>query len=333
MEIKTLFLKDISSLRIGGEGKCVEVSTLDELREAIAYAKTIGLHVHIVGGGTNTYFGENLSGFLFVHPAFKGVTVEEKGEEVLVTASAGEVWDELVQTCVEKGLWGIENLSYVPGTVGAAPVQNIGAYGVELKEVFVSLRALVMETGEEVMFDGEMCRFGYRDSVFKYEQGKYAIIEITLQLSKTPRPVLHYKPLDALKDKGAVTPKDVRDLVVATRKAKLPDWKEHPNAGSFFKNPIVDLEAVEFLKGVYPEVPAIQLPEGYKIPAGWLIEHVADMKGVRRGDLGTWPNQALVIVNYGEATADDVDTLALGIKETVNEKAGIVLEQEVNRVG
>lgn len=337
-------LKDYSSMRIGGTGRLVEISTVEELKEAIRHAKETGFRVHVLGGGTNTYFGEDLSSFLFVRPALEEIMWKEEGEDVYVTAHANVVWDDLVQECVEKGLWGIENLSYIPGTVGGAPVQNIGAYGMELTEVFVSLQALNSETLEVETFDREACHFGYRDSVFKYDhtspegsarhgKGKYVILSVTLKLSRTPIPVLHYKPLDSLKEKKDLQPLDVRACVIATRNAKLPNYHEHPNCGSFFKNPIVDQEAVEFLKGLYPDVPAIQMPEGYKIPAGWLIEHVAGMKGVRRGDLGTWPAQALVIVNYGEATADDVDALADEIRRKINEKTGIVLEQEVNRIG
>ena len=333
MTPKTVFLKDYSSLRVGGEGKLVEVSTLEELKEAVMYAGTRGLRVHVVGGGTNTYFGEDLSQFLFIRPNLKGVSWEERGDEVLVTACAGEAWDDLVRACAEKGLWGIENLSYIPGTVGGAPVQNIGAYGTELAETFVSLSALAVGTGEVTVFDRESCRFGYRDSVFKYEKGKYVILDITLKLSKAPLPVLHYKPLDSLKGKKDLASADVRECVIATRKSKLPDWREHPNAGSFFKNPVVDLEATQFLKGINPDIPIIQVLEGYKVPAGWLVEHIAEMKGIRKRDLGTWPNQALVIVNHGEATADEVDALALEIREKINAKTGIVLEQEVNRVG
>jgi UDP-N-acetylmuramate dehydrogenase len=330
---KTVFLKEYSSLRVGGEGKLIEVATLEELKEAAIRAKDEGLSLHTIGEGTNSYFGDNLSGFLFLKLPQGGIEYEEQGDQVLVKAGANVIWDDLVQECISRGLWGIENLSYIPGTVGAAPVQNIGAYGAELSEVFVSLDALDLATMDKVTLDREACQFGYRDSIFKYDKGRYVIVCITLELSKIANPRLLYKPLDALRDKEGVTLDEVRSLVIATRNAKLPNYHEHPNCGSFFKNPIVDQEAAEFLKGIYPDVPVIQVPQGFKIPAGWLIEHVANMKGIRRGDLGTWPVQSLVIVNYGNATADDIDALAREIQEKVNEKTGIVLEQEVNRVG
>jgi UDP-N-acetylmuramate dehydrogenase len=332
MNVRTVSLKDYSSLRTGGEGSLVTVTDIDALQEALGHAKSAGLRAHILGGGTNSYFGEDLSKFLFIKLDLKGVIYTEVAGAVIVTAQASEVWDELVEACVALGLWGIENLSYIPGTVGAAPVQNIGAYGVELAEVFQSLTAYDTEDCALVTFGREECKFGYRDSIFKFSKGRYVIVSVTLALNKEPHPVLHYKPLDVFQGRE-VSLQEVRDAVIGVRTKKLPDWKEHPNAGSFFKNPIVDVEVSEYLKNLYPEMPMIQVVEGFKIPAAWLIEHVADMKGFRVGDIGTWPTQPLVIVNYGSATADDIDALAKEIRNRIHEKTGIILEQEVNRVG
>lgn len=332
MDIRTVCLKDFSSLWTGGEGRIFEVSSVDELMEAVLYAKENNLTVSLLGEGTNTYFGDDLLGFLFVKMRIKGIDVEEGDEEVILTAGAGEIWDDVVELAVDKGWWGIENLSHIPGTVGAAPVQNIGAYGAELSNVFVSLTAFDMETVEEKFFTREDCRFGYRDSIFRSKKGRYAICSVTLRLSKRRIPFFEYKPLDTLPVDAATT-QDVRNLVIATRNAKLPDWHEHPNAGSFFKNAVIDSNAAEFIKPLYPNMPLIQVPEGYKIPTAWLIEHVAEMKGVREEGVGTWPAQPLVIVNYGNATADEIDAFAGKIREKINEKTGIVLEQEVNRVG
>jgi UDP-N-acetylmuramate dehydrogenase len=332
MEIHKILLRDYSSLRTGGEGELAEVHSMEELRGALAYAKKEGLRAHLLGQGTNSYFGQGLSGFLFIKMDMKGIGVEESGDTISLSVGSGEIWDDIVELAVGKGWWGIENLSHIPGTVGAAPVQNIGAYGAELSSVFESLTALHMETMEARVFSKEDCQFGYRDSIFKYEKGEYAILSVRIRLSKEPRPVLTYKPLDSL-SAGTATLQAVRDLVIATRKAKLPDWREHPNAGSFFKNAIVDAEAAEFLRPLYPEMPLIQVMEGYKVPTAWLIDHVAGMKGERLGDVGTWPAQPLVIVNYGNASADDIDAFANTIREKINKKTGIVLEQEVNRVG
>lgn len=332
MEIKTVSLKDYSSLRIGGEGKLIEVKSEEEIREAVMYAKQAGLRVYVVGGGTNTYFGEDLLGFLFIHPTFQGVTFEDQGDSIVVQAYANEVWDNLVKKTVEKNLWGLENLSYIPGTVGGAPVQNIGAYGVELKEVFVSLRAYDTTEDKMVTFTHDTCHFGYRDSVFKYNKNRYIIIEVALRLQKEGAPTLHYKPLDELKSRTNLTLQDIRNAVIDIRKRKLPNYNEHPNCGSFFKNPVVDQETAEHLKTLYQHIPLIETLEGYKIPAAWLIENIAEMKGVRLGDVGLWPYQPLVIVNYGQATASNVDALADQVRKRIGEKTGIVLEQEVNRV-
>lgn len=332
MEIKAVSLTEYSSLQVGGTGNITEVRNAEELRGAVAHAKNEGLRVHIIGQGTNSYFGNDLSQFLFIKPEFKGIEFMEEGDCVRMHIQGSEIWDDVVKESVNRGLWGIENLSYIPGTAGAAPVQNIGAYGVELKEVLESLSAFDVESLEVVEFKKEDCAFGYRDSIFKHKKDRYIIMSLTLKLAVLPQPVLTYKPLDML-TAPKITSAHIRDVVIRTRTAKLPDWKENPNAGSFFKNPIVDFEISEYLEKLYPAMPLIQVKEGYKIPAAWLIEHVAEMKGARRGDIGTWPSQPLVIVNYGTATADDIDTFAKEIKERVHKKTGVVLEQEVNRVG
>lgn len=332
MEITSVSLKNYSSLRVGGEASVILVTDTASLVEVLMYAKKENKDVYFLGTGTNTYFGEDLENFLFIKMDSKGISFEEKDDEVFVTAYAGEVWDDLVRFSVEKGLWGIENLSFIPGIVGAAPVQNIGAYGVELKDVFVSLSAIDRTTLDMVEINKSACDFGYRDSFFKKEYGRYIIVSVTVKLSKKSSPKLTYKPLDSLIGKE-ITLQDIRDLVIQTRTAKLPDWHEHANAGSFFKNPIVTTSVVQELRDLYPEIPALEFEGGYKIPAAWLIEHVAQMKGVRRGDVGTWPTQPLVLVNYGDATANEVDSFAAEIKEKVHTKTGVLLEQEVNRVG
>ncbi len=310
----------------------IAVATTDELIEVLRHAKAEGFRVHIVGEGTNTFFGENPKNILIIKNEIRGISLEEQGDIYQLTAGAGESWDDIVNLSVEKDLWGIENLSYIPGTVGAAPVQNIGAYGTELKDVFVKLVAIDMETFDIVEIDAERCNFGYRDSIFKKQKGKYCIISITIRLSSKAKPRLEYKPLDALSGKENITPKDVRDLVINTRQEKLPDWKKFPNAGSFFKNPVVSRVKAEDLRSTYPEIPLIQVEEGYKIPAAWLIEHIAEAKGVKMGDVGTWPTQPLVIVNYGKTTANELLDFSSRITQKIEEKTGISLEREVNYV-
>ncbi len=328
MDIQTVSLKNYSSLRIGGEGMLVIVKSIEELKEVIVYAKAEGLRVHLLGSGTNSYFGSTLSEYLFIKLDLQGITFYDNH----LTAMASEIWDTLVAESVEKGFWGIENLSLIPGTVGAAPVQNIGAYGVELKDVLESVTVLDLINFETSIFTNEMCVFGYRTSLFKKNKNRYCILSVKIKLSKEPKPVLSYKQLDILVGKNP-TSKNVRDLVVEIRKAKLPDLEEYPNAGSFFKNPVVSIEEIEKIKNLYPEIPTLEIEGGYKVPAAWLIEHVAQMKGVGHNDIGTWELQPLVVVNYGTATADDIDSLAEKIRSKVLSSTGILLEQEVNRIG
>lgn len=332
MEIKTVDLKNYSSIRIGGEGRLVVVVSVSELTEVMLYARREGLRIHILGDGTNTFFSETLEGVLFIKIAFRGILFEKENSDVIVTVQAGETWDDIVRISVEKGLWGIENLSLIPGTVGAAPVQNIGAYGVEISDAIISLSALDCDSLNVVEINKDACNFEYRDSLFKQNNGRYVILSLRLRLSTLARPVLTYKPLDSLLGRGAVLSSDVRDLVTVTRKSKLPDYMEFPNVGSFFKNPTVATDRKDILQEQYPDIPCIEVKDGYKIPAAWLIEHVAQMKGVRIGDVGTWPTQPLVLVNYGKATAHDVIDFSYSIIHKVQEKTGIILEREVNYV-
>lgn len=335
MEIKTVSMKDYSSLRVGGEGKVVEASSVEELKEVLVHAKAAGLRVHILGQGTNSYFGENLSSFLFVKLNLKGITLHQEPQTTVykLQATASEIWDDVVALAVERGLCGIENLSYIPGTAGAAPVQNIGAYGAELADTFVSCEVFDTQTESIATLYKDDCVFGYRDSVFKHEVGKYVILSVALLLSYDRPFALTYKPLDELALKEDLTVKDVRNKVIEVRKSKLPEWKENPNCGSFFKNPVVSSEQGEGLRLKYPLLPLIKHGNGYKVPAAWLIEHIAEMKGVKAGSLRTWDKQPLVIVNDDNATADDVDTLSQQIMKSVFDKTVIQMEQEVNRVG
>ena len=326
-------MRDYSSFRIGGTTEMVVATNENELIEVIQGARAKGTRTHILGCGTNTYFGETLNNLLVVKIELKGVTCSQVSDEFYkINVAAGEWWDDVVKFSVEKKLWGLENLSYIPGTAGAAPVQNIGAYGVELKDVFYSLRAYDIFEEKIVEFFLNDCQFGYRDSLFKHQKGRYVILSMVLQLSTKEKSILSYKPLNELLGKQSLTVRDVRDLVVITRKTKLPDYEEHPNAGSFFKNIIVDSTQAEGLRAKLGEVPFIEVTEGYKVPTAWLIEHIAAMKGVRVGNVGTWPNQPLVIVNYGTATANEIDSFAHTIQKVVQEKTGLILEKEVIRI-
>ncbi len=327
-----VLMKNYSSLRIGGEADMVVLDTEEKIDEIYTYAQTRGLKVCVIGEGTNSFFNDVIKNTLFVKMEIKGIDFKEYDEYVVLTLGAGEIWDDVVKYSVEKGWWGIENMSFIPGTVGASPVQNIGAYGVELKDVLVSVRGYDSSTHGIVEFTNEECCFGYRDSLFKQKKGVYCITSITLRLLKQKNPILTYKPLDTLLSKENITSQDVRDLVITTRKEKLPDYHTYPNTGSFFKNPTVSTVQGKTLQETYNTIPLHEVEGGYKIPAAWLIEHVAEMKGARVKDVGTWPNQPLVLVNYGNATYEDVMLFSGMIVQKIEQATGIRLEREVNFV-
>lgn len=273
---------------------------------------------------------------LVMHINLKGISiVEENEDQVEIKVMAGENWHDLVTWSLDKGYGGLENLSLIPGNTGTAPIQNIGAYGVELKDVFVSCTAMEIKTGELVSFDNEACKFGYRDSVFKNEaKGQYIITSVHLKLTKKDH-ILHtgYGAIEAeLKKNGIVYPtiKDVSNAVIAIRQSKLPDPAVLGNSGSFFKNPVIPKKAFEKFIKKNPEAPHYKVDEeAFKIPAGWLIEQCG-YKGKRFGDAGVHEKQALVLVNYGSATGEDILRLAQLVQKEVAQKFNIKIQPEVN---
>ncbi len=329
---------DLSSCNTMGvhvkAAQLVKASDIQELRDALEYAKGNGLEILVIGGGSNILFTDDVEGLVILQQ-MKGIEVlSETDEDVLLKVFAGENWHELVMHCVDQGWGGIENLSLIPGSAGAAPIQNIGAYGVELEEVFESLEAMEIETGEVRSFNREECAFGYRDSIFKKDlKGKFIIISITLRLSKTPKPNLSYKALsDYLRERGIEEPdiREVSDAVIAIRRSKLPDPEEIGNTGSFFKNPVISVYQYDQLKRSYPDLPGYPVSERQvKVPAGWLIEK-AGWKGKREGDAGMHNQQALVLVNHGEATGKELWHFACKVRKSVSDHFGIELTPEVN---
>lgn len=309
-------------------------ATLTELLQEPNLAK---LPVLVLGGGSNMLFVDNYDG-LVLNMAIKGRRiVRETSEHVWLQAGAGEIWHQLVMHCVEQGWGGIENLALIPGTVGAAPIQNIGAYGVELKDVFDSLEAVERESGQKRTFSKEECRFGYRDSVFKRAlKGRYIITTVTLRLDKHPQVNLQYRALQEYVDEHNIenpTIRQICDAVIRIRKSKLPDPAEIGNAGSFFKNPEIPVDEFEELKEANPEVPGYRLEGGrVKVAAGWLIEQ-AGWKGRTVGNAGTHHRQALVLVNRGGAKGRELYELAKRIRNDVKQQFGIELQTEVNIIG
>lgn len=290
--------------------------------------------VLLLGGGSNILFTKNFDG-LVIRTANKGITkVSENEDFVRVSVSGGENWHDFVMWAVEHGLGGVENLALIPGNVGSSPIQNIGAYGVELKDSFDSLEAIDLESGEIRTFFLDECRFGYRDSIFKNElRGRMVIWSVTFRLARNPIVKTDYGAIaQELKEMAILKPgvAHICDAVIRIRRSKLPDPIEIGNCGSFFKNPVISAEKAEFLKTSYPSMIGYYLPDQkVKLAAGWLIEQCR-WKGFRRGDAGVHPNQALVLVNYGEALGEEILQLSEEIRQSVLEKFDVMLEREVN---
>lgn len=305
-------------------------SSLKELDSALNSKPNKELFV--LGGGSNMLLTDTLDKAV-LHNQLKGIHVKEKEDHVLVTAAGGEVWHDLVLYCVERNWGGLENLSLIPGSVGAAPIQNIGAYGVELKDTFVQLEAFNISSRKIEVFTAKDCAFAYRESVFKRKlKGKYIITSVQLKLSKSPVLNTSYGAIsDELSklNKSDFTIQDVSDAVIHIRQSKLPNPAQIGNSGSFFKNPIVDQEKAAELIATHSDIPNYPAKDKVKISAGWLIEK-AGWKGFRRGDAGVHAKQALVLVNYGNARGAEIWKLAQEIIVDVELKFGIQLEPEVN---
>lgn len=311
----------------------ISVKSIEELQNILK--RTYAAEIFILGGGSNMLLTGDLHKTV-VHIGLKGKKViSETEEQVVVQAEAGENWHEFVMWCLEQDLGGLENLSLIPGNVGTAPIQNIGAYGVELKDSFVSCDALNVQTLERKTFDLEACDFGYRNSIFKnHLKGQYIITSVRFRLTKKNH-VLHteYGSIQSeLESKGISSPTitDISNAVIAIRRSKLPDPKEIGNSGSFFKNPVISSESFLKLKQEFPELPSYPVNEKEtKVPAGWLIDQ-AGFKGYREGDAGVHKKQALVLVNHGNATGREILDLSKKIQDSIKQKFGIHLEPEVN---
>ena len=289
----------------------------------------------VLGGGSNMLLTKDIDA-LVIHLDIKGKKiVEEDADFVWVEGQAGENWHEFVLWTIENNFGGLENMSLIPGNVGTTPIQNIGAYGTEIKDTFVSCEAMKIDTQQITTFDTKSCHFGYRESVFKNEvKDQYIITSVVFKLTKRNHKInISYGDINAELAKNNITNptlKDVSNAVIAIRKSKLPDPKELGNSGSFFKNPIVSKKAFEAIHAKFPEMKYYDVSETeVKVPAGWLIEQ-AGFKGKRFGDAGIHKNQALVLVNYGNATGQEILTVSKTIQETILSTFGILIETEVN---
>ena len=333
MEIQTNFsLKNYNTFGISAAAKSfISVTSEDELITVLQQQQNI----FILGGGSNMLLTKDIEKTV-VHLNLKGIAITKETDDfVWVTAQAGENWHEFVLWCLERNFGGLENLSLIPGNVGTTPIQNIGAYGVEIKDTMVSCEAIAIKTQEKRVFTNAECAFDYRESIFKKElKDQYIITAVTFQLTKKNHQLkTSYGAIEAeLQQKNISNPtiQDVSLAVIAIRQSKLPDPKELGNSGSFFKNPIIPRITYEKALQNYPEMPHYKVSEELvKVPAGWLIEQ-AGFKGKRFGDAGIHKNQALVLVNYGGSTGNQIYDLSSQIISDIESKFGVTLEREVN---
>lgn len=329
-------LFDKTTFRIGGVAKYyVEVSTPQEIKRVMEFAKDKSVEMFILGGGSNILIRDEGMEDLVVKYTNKRLEFEQKDHQVYVTAGAGLEWDRLVEECVKMGLQGVECMSGIPGSVGAAPIQNIGAYGQEIEDVFVDLDAYDLKQDRVVTLNKAQCGFDYRDSMFKYpkNQGRYFIMQIKLLLNKHKEPKVEYQSLKEYFNKKNIadpTIMQVRQAVLDIRAQKLEDPSSLGNAGSFFKNPIIEKGTLSRLKEKYPDIPVFRLENGkFKLFAGWLIDK-AGWKGRTVGGARVSRKNALVITNPGKASSKDIVRLARAIQKDIKDKFGVDLEPEVN---
>ncbi|MDC6351799.1 UDP-N-acetylmuramate dehydrogenase [Zeaxanthinibacter sp. PT1] len=314
----------------------ISVNSVEELQLALALDEYPDKF--ILGGGSNMLLVSDVEA-LVLHINLKGVSeVERQGDRLVLKVMAGENWHDLVLWTMQHDLGGLENLSLIPGNTGTAPIQNIGAYGVELKDVFHSCEAIEIETGKLQRFSKEDCEFGYRESIFKNKaKGKFVITSVNFELSvRNHRLNTSYGAIEAELEAMGITDPSIQDIsraVIAIRRKKLPDPAELGNSGSFFKNPVIDADVFKGFHQKHPDAPFYKVSEtAYKIPAGWLIEQCG-FKGKRYGDAGVHKNQALVLVNHGNASGKEIIDLAHKIQDTVKDRFGICISPEVNIIG
>ena len=331
---ENISLAQYTTFKIGGNAHFFcKVTTVDELKEAVIFAKEKSVPFFVLGGGSNILIADEGFNGLVIKMDIEGKKIQDQ----IITAGAGESWDDFVDYTVKQGFNGLENLSSIPGTVGAAPVQNIGAYGVEVGQFISSVNVFDTQTMKEVELSVRECHFGYRYSLFKKEKGRYIVTLVNFSLKRDGKVNVEYKDL---KEKFTqATPSQVREAVIDIRRHKLPDWNKWGTAGSFFKNPVITQAHFDELKAKYPGLPGF--PENdangksndqIKIPLGWVLDNVCNAKGLLRGGVGTYEKQALVIVTKPGATASEVVEFTQDLMKQVKEKTGIIVEAEVEWV-
>jgi len=328
-------LKNLNTFGVDVKARLfTEFNSIDDLKEILSNEKFQKYKKLILGSGSNILFTGDFDG-LVIRNNIDGINIaEETDDHILLEVGGGVIWDDLVNYTVNNNYGGIENLSLIPGTVGAAPIQNIGAYGVEVKDVIISVNGIFIEDLSYKTFSNDESKFEYRDSIFKNElKDKFIVTSILLRLNKNPKLNTEYSGIKKIIDEknlSSISIKDLRDIIIEIRRSKLPDPKILGNAGSFFKNPIITVEQLNILRERFHDIIFYEInKESVKIPAGWLIEK-SGFKGYREGNTGTYEKQALVIVNYGEATGEEIYNFSNKIIEEVFNRFEIKLKTEVN---
>ncbi len=329
-------LAPFTTLKVGGKARFLAtVTSLVELQEAVQFAHETSLPLFVLGSGSNVLASDQGFAGLVLYVQLQGCEYTVTDTEVSVWVAAGENLDRVVADSVARGFWGLENLSHIPGTVGATPIQNVGAYGVEVADLITAVEVFDCLTHTVRQLSREECQFAYRDSLFKHLEGQHLIVvRVHFVLSVTPTPRLTYGDLQSLQNNPDITPQVIRDAVIAIRSKKFPDWHVIGTAGSFFKNPIIPIEQVVQLQKLYPELPVYPYSDTTsKVSLAYILDKVCGLKGFKQGNVGLFEAQALVLVAYTPATADEIDTFARLVAEKVYSITAISIEREVRMLG
>lgn len=329
-----VLLSCFSTMKVGGSARFFsQPKNVDELQTILSFAQECKLPIWILGGGSNTVFQDQGFSGVVIKPEIKGIEIiKEEEEDVYIRAYSGENWDEFVSFVVSHGFGGVENLTAIPGNIGGAIVQNIGAYGVEIKDTVYSVEIFDQKDNTVKVLDNQTLQFEYRESVFKKQEGKsYIVLSAVFKLSKHSVSNISYKDLNLyFKDKSHITIVDVRNALQEIRGKKFPDLNVYGTAGSFFKNCVIAEQKANELKSLYPDLPVFDMGKGYKkVGAAWLLDKVCGLRGFRVGNVGLFEHQSLVVVNFGNAHAIDIKNFIEEIKKIFFAKVGIKLEEEV----
>jgi len=332
---KNVSLGAHTTLQVGGVADYfIVVRSEEELREALAFVQAEGLPHVVFGEGTNLLVGDAGYRGAVIRNQIVGLEYAEAGNVVQMTCGAGLILDEVIADAVSCGYWGLENLSAIPGTVGATPIQNVGAYGVEVSQLITHVTAIHAQTLEKKVFDNTACGFAYRDSFFKTTAGKeWIVIDVSFALSSVPCPQLGYGSLQALQTMEDISPLTIRAAVTDIRLTKFPDWRKVGTAGSFFKNPIITSEHYQTLHAQYPDLPGYPAAAGQtKVSLGWILEHICQLKGFCKDGVCLYEHQALVLINKNAQHATAIEDFAHLVAQTVFEKTKIKIEWEVRKI-